>query len=199
MTNDLVKEGYEKIADDYALKRNQSESIAYLRQFISYIKKGRTILDVGCGAGKPVDEFLIKEGFAINGIDLSERMIELAKKNVPEALYEVKDMIELKDEEYCVDGIVSFYAIFHTPREKHQEILKKFASFMPNGGTLLITMGTEEWEGIENDFHESKMYWSHFSADKNRELVENAGFKIVLSKIDDSGGEKHQIILATLS
>src|SRR5258706_15877090 len=107
MTNDLVKEGYEKIAADYASKRNQFESLAYLKQFASLIKKGRTILDVGCGAGKPVDEFLIKEGFAVNGIDISEKMIELAKKNVPEAFYEVKDMTQLKDGEYCVDGIVS--------------------------------------------------------------------------------------------
>ena len=86
-------------------------------------------------------------------------MIELAKKNVPQAFYEVKDMSQLRKEEYCVDGIVSFYAIFHTPREKHQELLKKFASFMPNGGALLITMGAGEWEGTEENFHGAKMFY----------------------------------------
>jgi cyclopropane fatty-acyl-phospholipid synthase-like methyltransferase len=198
MTNDLVKEGYEKAADNYAANRNQFESIKYLEQFSKLIEKGRTVLDVGCGAGKPVDEYLIKKGFAVNGIDISERMIELAKKNIPQGFYEVKDMSKLKEGEYCVDGIVSFYAIFHTPREKHHELLKKFASFMPNGGGILITMGAEEYEGFEDDFHGAKMFWSYYGAEKNTELVENAGFKIILNEIDGSANEKHQVIIAKL-
>ncbi len=195
-TNDLVKEGYEKAADDYAAKRNQFESIKYLDIFSKLIEKGKTVLDVGCGAGKPVDEYLVKSGFTVNGIDISTRMIELAKKNVPEAFYEVKDMSNLQDGEYCVDGIVSFYAIFHAPREKHQDILRKFASFMPNGGTILITMGSGAWEGAEKDFHGAKMFWSHYGAEKNIELVESAGFRIILHEIDGSANEKHLVIIA---
>ena len=198
MANDLVKKGYEKAADGYTAQRDQFGSIKYLEQFIKHIKKGRTVLDVGCGAGKPVDEFLIKHGYAVNGIDISDRMIALAKKNVPQAFYEVKNMSELRDGEYCVDGIVSFYAIFHTPREKHQEILKKFATFMPNGGVILIIMGAEVWEGYEEDFHGAKMFWSQYGAEKNAELVKNAGFKILLNEIDSSSGEKHQVIMARL-
>ncbi len=198
MSNNLVRKGYDKVASNYAACRNQFKSIKYLKQFSKHVKQGKTILDVGCGAGKPVDKFLVKQGYVVNGIDLSSSMIELARKNVPEAFYKVKDMLELKDNEYCVEGIVSFYAIFHTPREKHQKILNKFSSFMPNGGILLITMGYDTWEGINNDFHGAKMFWSHYGAEKNRKLVENAGFAVLLDEIDNSGGEKHQIILAKL-
>jgi cyclopropane fatty-acyl-phospholipid synthase-like methyltransferase len=198
MVNELVKEGYNKAADTYAAKRNQFESIQYLEEFIKHVEKGKTILDVGCGAGKPVDDFLVKHGYAVNGIDISKRMIELAKQNVPEAFYEVKDMTEFTDGEYCVDGIVSFYAIFHTARECHLDLLKKFASFMANGGHILITMGAGEWEGTEEDFHGAKMFWSHFGADKNTELVKNAGFNIILNEIDGQANEKHQMILAQI-
>jgi hypothetical protein len=97
-----------------------------------------------------------------------------------------------------VDGIVSFYAIFHTPRTKHEEILKKFASFMPNGGAILITMGYSEWEGTLDDFLGTKMYWSHYGAEKNIELVKNAGFKIVSNEINDFVTEKHQVIIGSL-
>lgn len=198
MRNDVVKQGYEKVADTYAANRNQFDSIKYLEIFSQLVEKGKTILDVGCGAGKPVDEYLVKRGFAVNGIDISERMIALAKQNVPQAFYEVKDMTKLREGEYCVNGIVSFYAIFHTPKEMHQSLLKKFASFMPNDGALLITMGASEWEGTEEDFHGAKMYWSHYGVEKNTELVQNAGFEIVLNEIDSAANEKHQIIIAKL-
>lgn len=60
---------------------------------------------------------------------------------------------------------------------------------------LLVTMGTSEWEGMA-DFHGTKMFWSHFRPKRNRQIVEKAGFKILLDEIDTSGGEKHQVILA---
>jgi hypothetical protein len=40
------------------------------------------------------------------------------------------------------------------------------------------------------------MYWSHYGPEKNRKIIEEAGFEIIFDKIDTSGGEKHQIILA---
>jgi hypothetical protein len=83
-------------------------------------------------------------------------------------------------------------------REKHVDLLRKFASFMPNGGYILLTMGAEEWEGFEENFHGAKMFWSHFGAEKNTEIVKNAGFEIILNKIDTSSGEKHHILIAKI-
>jgi hypothetical protein len=42
------------------------------------------------------------------------------------------------------------------------------------------------------------MFWSYYGAEKNTELVENAGFKIILNEIDGSANEKHQVIIAKL-
>lgn len=66
---------------------------------------------------------------------------------------------------------------------------------MPVGGLILVTMGSGEWEGTEEDFHGSKMWWSHYGAEKNKEIVKNAGFEILLDEIDTSGNERHLFIL----
>lgn len=124
-------------------------------------------------------------------------MIALARGNVPKATYEVRDMLDLEGNAYRVDGIVSFYAIFQTPREQHPALLSTFASFLPQGGTMLITMGADAWEGID-DFHGTPMSWSHYGADTNRALVELAGFNVLVSEIDRSANEAHQVIIATL-
>jgi cyclopropane fatty-acyl-phospholipid synthase-like methyltransferase len=196
MTNDLVRQSYNKAAENYASNRNQFDNLKYLERLNEFLSPNSLILDIGCGAGKPVDSFLVSKGHRVTGIDLSEKMIELAKQNVPQAEYKVADMTELKRGEYEVDAVVSFYAIFHTPRETHQELFHKIHSFLSPSGFLLITMGSDEWEGKESNFHGAEMFWSHYDARKNRELVENAEFEVLLDEIDTAGGERHQVILA---
>jgi SAM-dependent methyltransferase len=196
MDTDSVRDGYDLIADTYAAQRDQFKSTSYLNKFIEFLPPGGTVLDVGCGAGKPVDAFLIEQGYAVHGLDISTRMIELARRNVPQAHFETRDMSDLAMGEYRVDGVVAFYSIFHTPREQHQLLLQRLASFMSPGGALLITMGAGAWEGFDDDFHGARMYWSHFGKDRNIELVEHAGFRVLLDEIDRSGDEAHQIIIA---
>ena len=194
-TKNIVKEGYNKAAEDYALQRDKFHSIPYLEKLAELLPANSSILDVGCGAGLPIDRFFVEKGYNVYGIDISERMIELAKKNVPAGNFEVKNMMSLERGEYHIDAIVSFYAIFHTPRETHQELFKTFNSFLPDKGLMLVTMGSSEWEGEEN-FHGAQMYWSQYGPKENKEIIEQTGFKILSDEINESGGEKHQVILA---
>lgn len=196
MSNDDVRQGYNKVADEYLKQRDQFTNNKYLDKLAELLPKSATVLDVGCGAGVPIDSYLINKGYKVIGIDISEKQIELAKKNNPQGEYKVQDMSKLNGGEYEVDAVVSFYAIFHTKRETHLDLLKKINSFLPKNGYLLITMGSSDWEGKEDDFYGGTMEWSHYNADKNRELVKRSGFEIIFDEIDTSGEEKHLVILA---
>jgi cyclopropane fatty-acyl-phospholipid synthase-like methyltransferase len=195
--NQKVKAGYNKAAKNYSSEfRDQFKNEPHLEMLVNKLEKGSKILDVGCGAGKPVDSYLIEHEMQVIGIDISEEQIQLAKQFVPSATYSVKDMSDLVEGEYSVEAVVSFYAVFHTPRENHQYLLTTFNSFIKPGGYLLVTMGANDWVGKEDDFCGAEMYWSHFGADKNKELVINAGFEILFDEIDTSGNEEHLVILA---
>ncbi len=199
MNKGLIREGYNAAADHYSKTRDQFSNVKYLKKLSSLLGPNSTVFDIGCGAGLPVDKFFVDLGHKVMGIDVSARQVELARRNVPGGSFEVKDMSELKKGRYKVDAIVSFYAIFHIPREEHQDLFKKMNSFLPAGGLLLVTMGSSEWQGIEENFHGVEMWWSHYKSDKNKQIIKNAGFEIILDEIDTSGGEKHQIILARKS
>lgn len=196
MSNDLVKEGYNRAAENYSAEGDVFENQKYLARLAELLQPGSTVLDVGCGAGIPVDKYLEEHGFKVIGLDISEKQIELAKKNLPNQSFQVKDMSELVEGEFQVNAAVSFYAIFHTPRERHPEIFRKINSFLPEGGIILVTMGSGEWEGTEDDFHGAKMFWSHYGAEKNKAIIQEAGFDILFDEVDESGGEKHLVILA---
>lgn len=198
--NQKVRAGYNRVAPSYSTEfRDQFKNDKHLEQLSKLLLPDSLVLDIGCGAGKPVDSFLVSRGLKVIGIDISEAQIDLARKFVPEATYQLKDMSELSKGEFRVDAVVSFYAIFHTPREKHLELLQIFKSFIKPNGYLLITMGASDWVGKEDDFCGTEMYWSHYGADKNIEFVKEAGFTILDSVIDESGGEKHLIVLAKVN
>src|SRR5690348_5585634 len=137
MNNITVKAGYNQAAEDYLKQRNIFNNDKHLDLLIKRLKPHSTVLDVGCGAGVPIDKYLVDRGFKVIGIDISEKQIELARHNLPQGEFKAKDMSELAVKEFSVDAVVSFYAIFHTPREQHAELFRKINSFLTDGGYLL--------------------------------------------------------------
>lgn len=181
----IVEEGYAKIAEKYNLKRVKStRSLKLLETIVKKMPKKGKVLDVGCGAGYPVSQFFVKRGYGVTGIDLSNEMIKIAKKNVPEGNFIKQDMLKMNFPENTFNIIVSFFAIIHVPREQHQKILKKMYKLLKKQGILFISMGIEDLEtDINNNWLGTKMYWSNFDKETNLKLVKKAGFKILWNKI----------------
>ena len=196
LVNELVRDGYDRIAKSYAADRSRFQGQTYLERFVALLPPNGRVLDVGCGAGLPSAQFLMELGFSVTGLDISSRMIELARTNVPSGVFEVRDMLSLRPHEYEVDGIVALYSVFHVHREEHEGLLRVLRSYLQPDRAILVTMGADEWEGTEPDFHGAEMFWSHFGPEHNRSILRSAGFKIELDEIDTSGGERHQVLLA---
>lgn len=190
-----VKKAYNALASRYLADRDMLKSGPYVRKLLKHLRPQSAILDLGCGAGEPVDDILLSAGHSVHGIDISEEMIRRARRLCPGGEYTVSDIAQLAPGQYSVDAIVSFYAFFHVPRARHAELLKTLASYLPAGGMLLITLGDREFEG-ETEFYGTRIWWSQWGATKNSELVRRAGFEIILDELSRSGGETHQVILA---
>lgn len=191
----MAKYSYDPIARAYLADRARLKSGKYVQKLMKLIPKGASVIDVGCGAGWPVDDLLVDAGYSVTGIDSSVAMIAEAQRRVLGANYVVRDMRELSAGEYAADAIVSFYALFHTPRAEHGRILAIWHSFLSPGGYLLATFGDREFEG-EHELYGQTVWSSQWGVKKNRELVTRAGFTILSDEVDRTGGEAHQVILA---
>jgi ubiquinone/menaquinone biosynthesis C-methylase UbiE len=140
------------------------------------------VLDAGCGAGIPISRKL-SEKFEVTGVDFSEAQIELAKKNVPNARFLCEDMTRLAFPENTFDGITSYYAIIHVPREEHRSILSNFHRMLKPGGFALLCLGAEHSiDDSDDDFFGAKMYWSHFDTATYLEMLNDCQFMILWSK-----------------
>ncbi len=91
-------------------------------------------------------------------------------------------------------GIVAWDSIFHIPREQHLEVFKKLKQWLVPGGTLLISLGGSDWEGTSEMF-DHEFFYSGFEPDESLKLLEDAGFEILLSEMDDPGSRGHVAVL----
>ncbi|MBC5793179.1 MAG: class I SAM-dependent methyltransferase [Nanohaloarchaea archaeon] len=195
---DTVKKGYEEgdYEGEYRENREIVEKEKQLFKKLSDNIKGDKVLDLGCGTGVPFDRYLVDEGFDLTGIDISEKHIRKARENIPEAKFLQGDFFDQDFGENSFDAVVSFYAIFHIPREEHQKLFEEVRPWLKDDGALLVTMGAEEMEQHKEEIGGGELVWSSYSREKNKELIEKAGFNILETYVEDWREETHLWILA---
>jgi ubiquinone/menaquinone biosynthesis C-methylase UbiE len=180
---ETVKSGYNKIAIRYLAERaRDSEDVRLLNDLIERLPANAKMLDAGCGAGIPISQML-SEHFDITGVDLSEAQIELAKKNILKAKFICQDMTRLDFPENTFDGICSYYAIIHIPREEHQALLINFYRMLKPGGFALLCLGAEHLvDDIDDNYLGTRMYSSHYDTDTYLKMLKQCSFAIIWSK-----------------
>ncbi|MFT4313311.1 MAG: class I SAM-dependent methyltransferase [Candidatus Woesearchaeota archaeon] len=121
----LVRTGYNEGEYDRAYVRNSGTPEIFERvlcdELLKRVNAQPRILDLGCGVGLPYDKYFIKRNCNVVGVDISEKHIEKAQKNVPKAEFILGDFFN-KAIKGKFDAIVSFYAIFHIPRTEHKTL-----------------------------------------------------------------------------
>jgi SAM-dependent methyltransferase len=78
----------------------------------------RSVLDVGCGQGSPLQEIAIRRpGVELAGIDISPHAVELARKRMPTASFSVLDLTrETLDRKF--DLIICTDVLEHIPEDR---------------------------------------------------------------------------------
>ena len=196
----IVKAGYNQIAERYLAERTaDSEDVRLLDDFIELLSPHAKVLDAGCGAGFPISSSLA-DLFDLTGVDFSEAQIELAKQNVPNAEFLCEDMTKLNFPEDTFDGICSYYAIIHIPREEHQPLLANFHRMLSTGGIALLCLGAENLvDDIDENYLGTRMYWSHYDTKTYLGMLRDCGFALIWAKhVKDRSceGARHLFVLA---
>lgn len=195
-----VKDGYNTIANRYLAERTRdSQDVRLLDELMERLPGNAKVLDAGCGAGIPISQIL-SERFQVTGVDFSEAQVELAKKNVPTAEFLCEDMTKMDFPDETFNGITSYYAIIHIPREEHQALLANFHRMLKPGGLALLCLGAEHLiDDIDENYLGTRMYWSHYDADTYLNMLRDCGFEILWSRnVTDATceGAGHLFVLA---
>ena len=105
------------------------------------------VADLGCGPGR-VTAHLARLGLPAFGIDLSPKMITMARQAHPELRYAVGSMTALGLGDGALGGILAWYSTYHTPPDQLPVLFAEFHRTLAPGGHLLLGTYTGDDEQL---------------------------------------------------
>jgi len=170
------------MAEHYLATKNPEDPLARsaLEDLASLLPPEAAVLDLGCGAGLPVTRWLDAKGFAVTGVDVSAKQLDLARKNAPGATFLKADMAKVTFAPATFDAVVAFHSIIHVPRTDHPDLLRNIHRWIRPKGAFLATMAVAANEGRDEDWEGwgAPMVWSHYGTDANVAMLREAGFEV---------------------
>lgn len=121
---------------------------------LNLAKGGKSALDVGCGSGGRVIQMLTDAGFQVTGIDVSRKMVDLARLQHPLCTFLTEDIRSLETKE-VFDLIIAWDSIWHIPSNEHKGVLKKLCGLLSPGGVLAYTFGDDEGDKKDLSFKDN--------------------------------------------
>jgi SAM-dependent methyltransferase len=184
----ILAEGHDRIAERYAQwgQHNTVDEVRprYVSLLLDQLPEGVDVLEFGCGGGGSTTRQLA-ERFALTGVDLSARQIELARQNLPEATFIHADMTKLELPPASFDAVVALYSLTHLPYSDLPGVLLKIGSWLRPGGLLLATIGARSDPGtVEPNWLGAPMYFSGYGVEENCRYVEQAGLTIESAQVE---------------
>jgi len=171
--------------------------VMVVQKWLSLLPPAASVLECGCGTGKPIARTIADGGYRYHGIDLASGMVALCQRQVPEGSYEVVNMLDYVPKiEY--DGAVASLSHLELSPQEHVEMARKWFEWLrPGGFMLLSTIDGEDWygaksfdpetgsaSGMENVFLGNKIIITMFTQKGWRKLLEDAGFDVVYIETD---------------
>ncbi|MBO5033613.1 MAG: methyltransferase domain-containing protein [Lachnospiraceae bacterium] len=151
-----------------------------------------TVLDLGCGNGV-LSKVMFDKGYHVIGIDASNELLEIAKKNYPDIHFIDADATNFSLEQ-PVDVVFS-NAVFHWINSEHQqdmlkcvhEALKEKGQFVFEfggyGNNQIIHRALEKTFSEQKYTYEMPFYFPTIS--EYAALLENAGFRVTYAILFD--------------
>lgn len=193
---DAVVDLYERHARAYDRDRGRSlHERAWLDRFLTHVRPGGTVLDVGCGMGEPIARYLIDRDVHVVGVDASPSMIEGCRARFPDSEWLVADMRELELGRR-VDGVLAWDSFFHLGMDDQREMFRRFGSHARHGAPLMFTSGPAEGETI-GSFCEEPLYHASLAPAEYEQLLATNGFMVRAYVAEDPRCGKHTVWLAT--
>lgn len=147
--------------------------------------KGKDILDVGCAMGS-FTKYISDKGFNVDAIDISSKLIEIAKRKVPNVNFSVMDMLDMNVDK-LYDGIMFINSTIHIEKKNMVSLFKNVYNMLKEDGVLFIILleGDGEQYVEEPLKPEIKEFVNFYTKDEIETVFADANLSVI---------DKHSIV-----
>ena len=152
-------------------------------EIIKTIEPNSTILDLGIGTGYVALNLQDKLNCNINGIDLSEKMVQIAKNRIRDSIIVPMDFNNYQSFDWTIfpsetNYILGTYFFHHFTDDKKIEIIEFLFDKFGKGTKILIgdigflnsTLMSEKKEELKNEWDETEYYFDLSTFSKKLEV-----------------------------
>ncbi|MFJ8596114.1 class I SAM-dependent DNA methyltransferase [Streptomyces sp. NPDC093598] len=199
-----VRQSYDTVAADYARRVKEPAELdpvsrAMLAAFADLVRPPHPgpVADLGCGPGK-VTAHLAALGVPVFGVDVSPRMIELARAAHPELRFTVGSMTSLDIADGELGGILAYYSTHHTPPQWLPTVFSEFHRTLAPGGRLMLAghVGDDEHLRPTHAYGDHPVSYVSYllPPDRIAELLHRAGLVVTTRVVQEpEGASKRQV------
>ncbi len=194
-------QSFEQVAEEWNSYRKNVSTCFEL--FMPFIPKFGKVLDAGCGNGRN-SIFLAKLGLDVSAVDISGKMIQLAKGNAVKANVKIDfhqmdiSKMAINDEFRAIFCIAAFH---HLNKVEQLAALKSFQKSLKKNGLLFLSVWNKHQKKFENVEKEALIKWKanssevlqryyyFFEPEELKVMLENRGFKVEKLFFEKKGKE----------
>ena len=163
MDKNKIREFFNSWADGWDEGMVKDDAVMNIILDNAGVSEGKDILDVACGTGVMIDYYLQRDVNSVTGVDLSDRMCEIASgKFKDQNVTIVCGDIEEYNSDRNYDAIIVYNSFPHFPDE--ERLISRLSSLLKKGGILTVA------HGMSRDFINS--HHSNVSYEIKHDLME---------------------------
>lgn len=168
-------EYYNKNAEKYIADTQNVDFEEMQSFFLKYMKKGATILDLGCGSGRDSKAFREK-GYSVVAVDGSAAFCEYASKFIGQEVRNI-DFTQL-DYENAFDGVWACASLLHLSSQDLAKVLSLIIKACKKDAYIYMSFKYGDFEGIRNE-----RYFTYMNEQIFASLIQGLPLKIVETKL----------------
>jgi SAM-dependent methyltransferase len=182
--------GYEAVAAEFLARRGTAPPTAIgtgrVRDWARTLRRGASMLDLGCGSGLPITKVLVDEGLDVCAVDAAPSLVDAFRKNFPRIPVACESVLDSSFFGRKFEAVIAWGLMFLLQPREQQLLIRRVADVLVPGGRFLFTSAAQPvtWNdmitGLESRSLGAAEYRKHLSA---------AGVSVI-DEYDDEG-ENH--------